>query len=76
MSELFPGELAAADQELASVDARVSELVDEWRHAEGWYAGRLDRVCAFMSESVVASRPDARALVAMLAVAVERLAAR
>lgn len=72
--------IAGGDQELAGLDVRLSEFVDQWR---GWgprwdWEGydRLGRVSAFMSDEIVASDLGGRALVALLAVAVERLAAK
>ncbi|WP_066904417.1 hypothetical protein [Mycolicibacterium houstonense] len=76
MPEFVPGELAAADQELAALCGVLSELVDRWRALGIGFDlldfDFLDRVAAFMVGDV-RPRLDANGLLAVVAIAVDRI---
>ena len=68
-----PEQLAAADQELAAIDTALDVLIRVWRD-QAVDDDRIRRVAEFMGG--VTPHANATGRLALLAVAVERLAAR
>lgn len=70
-----PWRLAAADQDLAATDQHLDEFINAWQEHAPHYGDRLHRIAGFMMRDL-APNTTAAGLIAMLAVAIERLAAR